>query len=170
MTVSPNSQDDQKLQAMQIWVDADACPKVARELICKTAIRTKTTAHFIANQPIPLAKSVFVKMTVVGKGFDVADNFIVEHCQANDLVITNDIPMANDVIDKLGKSAKIINFTGKRYTKDNIKQALNMRDFMETMRGTGVLDPSEMGGQKPYSDKDKKAFADGLNRLVSVQS
>lgn len=155
---------------MQIWIDADACPKIAKELICKTAIRTKTTAHFVANQYLTLPKSPSIKMTVVKQGFDVADNYIVEHCQANDIIITNDIPMANDIISKLDKHAKVMNFKGKLYNKENIKQALSMRDFMDTMRGTGMLDPSEMGGQKPYSDKDKKAFADGLNRLVSVQS
>lgn len=155
---------------MQIWIDADACPKIAKELICKTAIRTKTTAHFVANQYLTLPKSPSIKMTVVKQGFDVADNYIVEHCQTNDIIITNDIPMANDIISKLDKHAKVMNFKGKLYNKENIKQALSMRDFMDTMRGTGMLDPSEMGGQKPYSDKDKKAFADGLNRLVSVQS
>lgn len=155
---------------MQIWIDADACPKIARELICKTAMRTNTQASFVANQHINLPKSPSIKMTVVKQGFDVADNYIVEHCQVNDIIITNDIPMANDIISKLDKHAKVMNFKGKLYNKENIKQALSMRDFMDTMRGTGMLDPSEMGGQKPYSDKDKKAFADGLNRLVSVQS
>ncbi len=77
--------------------------------------------------------------------------------------MSSDIPLANDVIDK---NAQVINFKGFIYTKDNIKQKLNMRDFMDVMRGSGMIDPTEMGGQKPYSDKDKKAFADALNRLV----
>ncbi len=166
---------------MQIWIDADACPKVARELIIKTAIRTQRLAVFVANQSLPLQKSPYLNMQVVGKGFDVADDYIVEQCQAGDLVLTNDIPMASDVLDKFDnklnntkinntKKTKqaiyVMDFKGNLYTAENIKQRLNMRDFMETMRGTGMLDPSDMGGQKPYSDKDKKAFADGLNRLV----
>lgn len=160
---------------MQIWIDADACPKIARELICKTAMRTKTQANFVANQHINLPKSPFISMTVVKQGFDVADNYIVDNCQTGDLIITNDIPMANDVISKFAnlrnnQPAKILNFKGKLYNKENIKQALSMRDFMDTMRGTGVLDPSEMGGQKPYDDKDKKAFADGLNKLVTSKT
>ncbi len=148
---------------MKMWIDADACPKVARDLIIKTAIRTQTPTVFVANQRLNLQKSPYLTMIVVGKGFDVADDYIVQECAEGDLVISSDIPLANDA---LNKGAQVMNFKGHLYTKENIKQSLSMRDFMDTMRGTGVLDPSEMGGQKPYFDKDKKAFADGLNRLV----
>ncbi|WP_434353417.1 YaiI/YqxD family protein [Psychrobacter sp. HD31] len=148
---------------MHIWVDADACPKIARELITKTAMRTQTKTTFVANQALHLTPSPFINMKVVAQGFDVADNVIIENCTRGDLIITNDIPLADEGINE---GAKVMSFKGMIYTKDNIKQSLNMRDFMDTMRGTGVLNPTEMGGQKPYSDKDKKAFADGLNKLV----
>ena len=102
-------------------------------------------------------------MTVVPQGFDKADDYIVEHIQAGDLAITSDIPLANDILDKGGQ---VLTTRGAIYDKNNIKQKLNMRDFMDTMRGTGVLELQQMSGQKPYGDRDKKAFADGLNRLV----
>ena len=102
-------------------------------------------------------------MTVVPSGFDKADDYIVEQIQAGDLAITSDIPLANDILDK---GALVLTTRGIIYNKENIKQKLNMRDFMDTMRGTGVLEPQEMSGQKPYGERDKKAFADGLNKLV----
>lgn len=148
---------------MQIWIDADACPVVAKDLIIKTAIRTEILAIFVANQSIKLRKSPWVNMAVVGQGFDVADDYIANNVQAGDLVVTADIPLADAVITNGGK---VLTPHGVEYTNNNIKQKLNARDFMDTMRGSGLLDPSEMGGQKPYGDKDKKAFADGLNRLV----
>lgn len=150
---------------MSIWVDADACPVIARELIGKTATRTQTPAVFVANQAIKLPKSPFISLQVVLAGFDVADDYIAKHCQQGDLVVTSDIPLASDVIDK---GAIVITARGQAYTADNIKQALNMRDFMDMMRGTGVPDSQDMAkmGQKPYGNKDKKAFADALNRLV----
>ena len=148
---------------MKIWIDADACPVVVKDLICKTAERTQTQAIFVANQPIKLKKSKLLTMTVVPQGFDKADDFIAESCQNGDLVITSDIPLANDVLNNGGQ---VMTPHGIIYDKENIKQKLNGRDFMDMMRGTGVLDLTQMSGQKPYSDKDKKAFADGLNRLV----
>lgn len=148
---------------MQIWVDADAVPLIAKDLIIKTAERTQTRAIFVANQPIKLRKSPLLIMTVVPQGFDKADDYIAEHIQAGDLAITSDIPLANDILDK---GAHVITPRGDVYDKDNIKQKLNMRDFMDTMRGTGVLELQQMSGQKPYGDRDKKALADGLNRLV----
>lgn len=148
---------------MQIWVDADAIPLVAKDIIIKTAERTQTCAIFVANQPIKLKKSKLLTMTVVPQGFDKADDFIAESCQKGDLVITSDIPLANDVLEK---GAKVLSPRGVIYNQDNIKQKLNMRDFMDTMRGTGVLDLQDMSGQKPFGDRDKKAFADGMNRLV----
>ena len=102
-------------------------------------------------------------MTVVPSGFDKADDYIAENIQSGDLAITSDIPLANDILDKGGK---VLTSRGVIYDHNNIKQKLNMRDFMDTMRGTGVLELQEMSGQKPYGDRDKKAFADGLNRLV----
>ncbi|MDP8033830.1 YaiI/YqxD family protein [Pasteurella atlantica] len=147
---------------MKIYIDADACPKTLRDFICKSVMRTKTTAIFVSNSFINLPRSPFISIKVVEKGFDIADNYIVEQAEKNDLAITSDIPLANDLINK---GVAVINFKGLEYNKDNIKQNLGMRDFMDMMRSTGVLEPSQMGKQKPFSDKDKKIFADTFNRL-----
>lgn len=148
---------------MIIYIDADAIPAIAKELIIKTANRTQVMAIFVANQFIRLPPSAFLKSVVVLQGFDMADNFIVDNVNVGDLVITSDIPLANDV---LKKGAKVLTSRGDEFTLENIKPKLNARDFMESLRGTNVLDPTQMGGQKPYGDKDKIKFANGLNRLV----
>lgn len=148
---------------MKILIDADAIPNIAKALIIKTANRTQTMAVFVANRMTKLPPSPFLSSVVVGTGFDVADEYIVQAAEAEDLVITSDIPLANDV---LNKGAKVLTARGEEYTLQNIKPKLNARDFMDTLRGTGVLDPAQMGGQKPYGNKDKIAFANALNRLV----
>ncbi|OOR85467.1 YaiI/YqxD family protein [Moraxella canis] len=148
---------------MKILIDADAIPNIAKALIVKTANRTQTMAVFVANRMTKLPPSPFLSSVVVGTGFDVADEYIVQAAETGDLVITSDIPLANDV---LNKGAKVLTARGEEYTLQNIKPKLNARDFMDTLRGTGVLDPAQMGGQKPYGDKDKIAFANALNRLV----
>lgn len=148
---------------MKILIDADTLPVIAKELIIKTANRTQTMAVFVANRMTKLPPSPFLSYVVVGAGFDVADEYILQTAQPNDLVITSDIPLANDVLEK---GAKVLTPRGEEFRKDNIKPRLNARDFMESLRGTGVLDPKSMGGQKPYSNKDKIAFAGGLNRLA----
>lgn len=152
---------------MKILIDADAIPIIAKELIIKTANRTQTMAVFVANRMTKLPPSPFLSYVVVGAGFDVADEYILQTVQPNDLVITSDIPLANDVLEK---GARVLTTRGEEFSKDNIKPRLNARDFMESLRGTGVLDPKSMGGQKPYGDKDKIAFAGGLNRLVKPQN
>ena len=148
---------------MKIWIDADACPLVVKDLIVKTVLRTQVPAIFVANQLIKVRKSPLITMVVVSSGFDIADDYIADNVETGDLVITSDIPLANDVLNNGGQ---VMTPHGIIYDKENIKQKLNGRDFMDMMRGTGVLDLTQMSGQKPYSDKDKKAFADGLNRLV----
>lgn len=152
---------------MNIYIDADAIPAIAKELIIKTANRTGVMAIFVANSFIKLPPSPHLKMVVVSQGFDVADNYIVDNTQAGDLVITSDIPLANDVLEK---GAKVLTSRGEKFTLNNIKPKLNARDFMESLRGTNVLDTKQMGGQKPYSDKDKIAFANGLHRLVKAKN
>lgn len=152
---------------MNIYIDADAIPAIAKELIIKTANRTDVMAIFVANNFIKLPPSPHLNMVVVSQGFDVADNYIVDNTQAGDLVITSDIPLANDVLEK---GAKVLTSRGEEFTLNNIKPKLNARDFMESLRGTNVLDPKQMGGQKPYSAKDKIAFANGLNRLVKAKN
>ncbi|OOR90004.1 YaiI/YqxD family protein [Moraxella bovis] len=148
---------------MIIYIDADAIPTIAKELIIKTAGRTQVQAIFVANAYVKLPPSPYLKSVVVSQGFDMADNFIVDNVGVGDLVITSDIPLADKV---LTKGAKVLTSQGEELTPNNIKPKLNVRDFMESLRGTGVLDPTDMGGQKPYGDKDKQAFANGLNRLV----
>lgn len=148
---------------MKILIDADALPLIAKELIIKTVNRTGVPAIFVANHFIKLPPSPHLTMQVVPSGFDAADDRITAQIVAGDLVITSDIPLANDA---LLKGARVITSRGESFTPENIKPKLNARDFMESLRGTGVLDPANMGGQKPYGDKDKQAFANALNRLV----
>lgn len=148
---------------MKIFIDADALPTIAKALLIKTANRTQTTAVFVANHFIKLPPSAYLTAVVVCQGLDMADNYIADNVLAGDLVISSDIPLANDVLEK---GAKVLTPRGEEFSLDNIKPKLNARDFMESLRGTNVLDPTSMGGQKPYGDKDKIAFANALNRLV----
>lgn len=145
---------------MNIWVDADACPVVIRDIIIKAANRTEITTTFLANHFLKLAPSKFVTFKQVSTGFDEADNEIVRLCEAADIVITSDIPLASDVIEK---GAHVITARGDRYTKENIKAKLNMRDFMETMRSSGV----QSGGQAPLSQSDRMAFSNELDKLLT---
>lgn len=148
---------------MKIYIDADALPTIAKDILIKTANRTQVPAVFVANSHIKLPPSAYLSSVVVSQGFDKADDFIVAHVSQGDLVITSDIPLANDILER---GARVLTSRGEVLNLENIKAKLNVRDFMESLRGTNVLDPRQMGGQKPYSDKDKIAFANGLNRLV----
>ena len=144
---------------MQIWVDADSVPLIAKDLIIKTAERTQTMAIFVANQPIKLRKSPLLVMTVVPSGFDKADDYIVEQIQPGDLAITSDIPLANDILDKGGM---VLTSRGMVYDKNNIEQKLNMRDFMDTMRASGV----QTGGPDSLSQRDRQQFAAELDKWL----
>lgn len=146
-----------------IYVDADATPVAAKEIIIKTANRTQTQALFVANRYISLPPSPYLSCHVVGSGMDVADNYIADRVDIGDIVITSDIPLAYDV---LAKGALALNAKGEIYSPDTIAQKRNIRDLMDTLRGTNVLHPAQLGQQKPYDDKDKKRFADSLNRLM----
>ncbi|WP_308364294.1 MULTISPECIES: YaiI/YqxD family protein [unclassified Microbulbifer] len=145
----------------KIWVDADACPVVIKEILFRAAERTQTEMTLVANQPVRVPPSRFVKSLQVSSGFDVADNEIVKRCEAGDLVITSDIPLAAEVIDKGGDA---LNPRGERYSKANIRALLNMRDFMDTMRASGV----HTGGPPALSQSDRKAFADQLDRWLAA--
>lgn len=145
-----------------IWVDADATPKPIREIICRAAVRTETHAHFVANHHISLPPSPFLHSTQVPAGFDVADNHIAQQAQANDMLITQDIPLAAEVMEK---QVQVINNRGERYSAETIRQRLNMRDFMETLRSSGV----QSGGPAAFSDRDKQAFANALDRWLAQQ-
>ncbi|MGA9271114.1 MAG: YaiI/YqxD family protein, partial [Lutimonas sp.] len=120
---------------MKIWVDADACPVVIKDILFKAAERTGTRLTLVANQQIRVPPSRLITAIQVSSGFDVADNEIVERLEAGDLVITGDIPLAADVIEKGGHA---LSPRGERYTADNIKARLNIRDFMDTLRGSGI--------------------------------
>ena len=145
---------------MKIWVDADSCPVVIKDILCKAAERTETVTTFVANQFIRTPPSRYIKFIQVSRGFDVADNEIVARVEAGNLVITGDIPLASEVIDK---KALALNHRGELYTVDNIKERLNMRDFMDTLRGSGI----ETGGQAAFSQSDRQAFANHLDKLLT---
>lgn len=145
---------------MKIWVDADACPVAIREIIIRAANRTEILTTFVANHAVPVPNSPFLKRVQVEKGFDIADNEIVRRADAGDLVITQDIPLASEVIE-LGCLA--MNPRGERWTPDNIKQRLNMRDFMETMRSSGI----QTGGPAALNQQDKMKFANALDRILA---
>lgn len=148
---------------MKIWVDADACPVVIKEILFRAANRTKIEVTLVANQAIRIPPSAYIKFIQVGSGFDVADNEIVKRLESNDLVITGDIPLAAEVIEK---GAIAINPRGELYTEENIKARLNMRDFMETLRSSGV----NTGGPPPLNQTDRQKFANQLDRLLTKYS
>lgn len=145
---------------MEIWVDADACPVVARDILCRAAQRTGVTVTFVANQPLPLPRSPLVQFLQVQSGFDVADDEIVRRAAADDLVITSDIPLAAEVMEK---GAAALNPRGELYTPDTIKAVLGMRDFMDTMRASGV----NTGGNPAYGQTERQAFANALDRWLA---
>lgn len=145
---------------MKIWVDADACPVVIKDILFKAAERTKVQLTLVANQQIRVPPSRYIKSIQVASGFDVADDEIVERASAGDLVITSDIPLASDVIDK---GALALSPRGEMYTRENIKARLNIRDFMDTMRGSGI----DTGGPPAFNQNDRKAFADHLDRQLA---
>jgi uncharacterized protein YaiI (UPF0178 family) len=145
---------------LKIWVDADACPVVIKEILFKAAERTHIQVTLVANQPVRVPPSRFISFVQVSSGFDVADNEIVERVEDDDLVITADIPLAADVIEKGGHA---LNPRGEMYTRENIKARLNIRDFMDSLRGSGI----DTGGPPALNQNDRKAFADNLDRYLA---
>ena len=145
---------------MQIWVDADACPGVVKEILFRAAERVRVTVTLVANQYLKTPPSRYVKSLQVPAGFDVADNRIVQLLEADDLVVTADIPLAAAVIAKGGYA---IDPRGRLYTEDNIRERLNMRDFMDELRGTGVV----TGGHAAFSHGDRQACANQLDRFLT---
>lgn len=148
---------------MTIWVDADACPVVIKDIIFRAAERTATPTLLVANQPLRTPPSKVIRAIQVASGFDVADNEIVQRVEAGDLVITGDIPLAAEV---MAKGAEAINPRGEVYSRDTIRQRLNMRDFMDTMRSSGV----QTGGPPPLGAREKQAFANGLDSYLARQA
>lgn len=146
---------------MKIWVDADACPVVIKEILFRAAQRSQTETILVANHAMRIPASKFISRLQVSSGFDVADDEIVKRIEKGDLVITGDIPLASEVIDNGGQA---LNPRGELYTSENIRSLLNVRDFMDTMRSSGV----EMsGGPPPLSQSDRQNFANNLDRILA---
>ena len=145
---------------VNIWVDADACPVVIKEIIFKAADRTQTTTTLFANHFIKTPPSKFISFVQVKSGFDVADDEIVKRVNSGDLVVTQDIPLAAEVIEK---GALALNPRGELYTLSNIRSRLNMRDFMDTMRASGV----QTGGPPALNHGDRQNFANNLDKFLT---
>ena len=146
----------------KLWVDADALPKILREIILRASDRYHLQVNFVANQDIGIRPSVRINFIQVLSGADRADQEIVERMQQHDIVITQDIPLAAQVIEKGGVA---INPRGEVYTEANIKARLHLRDFMDTLRGAGV----QTGGPPPISERDKREFSSSLDQTIFKQ-
>ncbi|WP_338491582.1 YaiI/YqxD family protein [Erwinia aphidicola] len=147
---------------MPIWVDADACPKVIKEVLYRAAEREQMMVTLVANQGLSVPQSRFVRTLRVPAGFDVADNEIVRRAEAGDLVITADIPLAAEVMEK---GAIALNPRGERYSEATIRERLTMRDFMDTMRASGV----QTGGPPALNQRDRQQFANELDKWLQQQ-
>ncbi|MDO9054818.1 MAG: YaiI/YqxD family protein [Gallionella sp.] len=145
---------------MQIWVDADACPKVIKEILYRAANRRQLQLTLVANKLLQCPPSLFIRAMQVPAGFDVADNKIVQLVEAGDLVITADIPLAADAI---ARGANVLNPRGELYTRDTIQERLTMRNFMEGLRSSGV----DTGGPPALSQRDRQEFSNQLDKLLA---
>jgi uncharacterized protein YaiI (UPF0178 family) len=148
---------------MKIWVDADACPAVVKDILFRAAGRTGVQLTLVANHHLRIPRSPHITMLKVTAGFDVADNEIVKRMSTGDLVITGDIPLAAEVIERGGHA---LSPRGELHTTENIRARLNMRDFMDTLRASGI----NTGGPPAISHSDRKSFADHLDRLLAKGS
>jgi uncharacterized protein YaiI (UPF0178 family) len=144
---------------MQIWVDADACPGVIRDILFRAAERTGVMITLVANQAVKVPPLKNVRSVQVSKGFDVADNEIVQRVQPGDLVITSDIPLAAEAI---ARGARALSPRGELLTEANVRPRLNMRDFLDTLRASGI----QSGGPPPLSLRDRQAFANHLDAWI----
>ncbi len=145
---------------MRIWVDADACPKVIKEILYRAAQRVSVELTLVANQPLTTPRSSFIKTKQVSGGFDVADKWIVEEVKKDDLVITADIPLAAEVVEK---GALALNPRGELYTEENVRERLGIRDMMDELRSTGAI----TGGPSAITRSDRQAFANQLDSLLT---
>lgn len=151
---------DQKNTQPNIWIDADACPKAIKTILLRASERVGVTLIFVANQALFLPRSERIRSVVVDQGFDIADQYIVSHCEVNDLIVTADIPLAADAVKK---GALALNPRGKLYNKENINEILSMRDAMAQLRDAGVA----RGGPSQFTNKHKQAFANALDRWIA---
>lgn len=145
---------------VHIWVDADACPNPIKEILFRAATRVKVKVILVANASLQTPPSEWIRSVQVPAGFDVADNYIVQHLKPGDLVVTQDIPLAAEAIEE---SADVIDPRGEKLTKNNIKQRLTMRNFMEEMRSCG----EQTGGPKPFTHVDRQNFANALDAWLA---
>jgi len=145
---------------MRIWVDADACPNIIKDILFRAANRTHTPTVFVANQPICIPPSSYITSMQVSAGFDVADNHIINKMEPGDLVITADIPLADGVVTKGGIA---LNPRGELYTARNIKQSLSIRNFHDGLRSSGVI----TGGPAKLGKKEIQAFANCLDQFLN---
>ncbi len=145
---------------MKIWVDADACPVVIKDILFKAAERTGRQLTLVANHPLRIPRSSGITFVQVAAGCDVADNEIVKRLGVGDLVITADIPLAAEVVEKGGHA---LNPRGELYSVENIRERLNVRDFMDTLRSNGI----DTGGQPAISQRDRQNFANNLDKLLT---
>ncbi len=145
---------------MQIWVDADACPVVIRDILFRAAERARVQVTLVANQWLRTPASSYIRALQVPGGFDVADSAIVDRVQAGDLVVTQDIPLAARVLDK---GADAVDPRGVRFTADAIAERLSIRNFMEELRGAGIA----TGGPPPLHARDRQAFASQLDQWLA---
>lgn len=145
---------------MKIWVDADACPKPVKEILYRVAERKKISVTLVANSRLHLPLSPFIHLIQVASGADIADDEIANLCEAGDLIITADIPLAARVVEK---GAQALDPRGTLYDKNNIGQALSMRNFMDELRGSGV----ETGGPSGFGQKEKFKFANALDKFIA---
>lgn len=147
---------------MQIWVDADACPNVIKDILFRAARRTGIQLTLVSNQPLRVPPGRNIRNVQVPAGFDVADNWIVEQVQPGDLVITADIPLAAGAVEK---NAYALNPRGEFYTAANIRQRLGIRNFMDQLRASGV----DTGGPAAFNQRDRQTFANQLDRFLARQ-
>lgn len=145
---------------MKIWVDADACPNVIKEILFRLADRAKVMVTLVANQTLSIPESNYIRAMQVMQGFDVADDEIVKRAEQGDIVITSDIPLADECITK---GCFVLSPRGEQFTKETIKAKLTMRDFLDTLRGSG----EQSGGPPPFSQTDRREFANQIDRLVA---
>ena len=156
-----SSEEKQRhLRVTKIWVDADACPNAIKEILYRVADRIPVMVTLVANQALQVPRSSYIRTVQVPSGFDVADNYIVEKSKSGDLVITADIPLAAELTPR---DRIVLSPRGELYNEDNIRERLNIRDFLDTLRGGGVT----TGGPAPFSKADCMAFANQLDRLLA---
>lgn len=145
---------------MKIWVDADACPKVIRDILYRAAERARIELVLVANQLLAVPRSAFISSRTVAQGLDAADQAIVDWASPGDLAVTADIPLATKLVEK---GVLAINPRGELYSAENVRQLLSMRNFMDELRGSGV----QTGGLATFHARDRQAFANQLDRLLA---